>query len=145
MPALEIHLPEQPAPVSNAGQGLGTVMVLEDDPDVRNTVATVLADAGYQVITAENGRAALDRLDGNTEPDLILLDLMMPVLNGFDFLAEVQKHPRWSFIPVIVTSANQGYEAEDLKSFAVLRKPYDLPVLLEQVGRAVELARSARR
>ena len=121
------------------------VMVMEDDPDIRNSITTALSDEGYLVIAASNGQEGLTTLGVEGQPDLILLDLMMPVLNGFDFLAEVRRHPRWSFIPVIVASANQGYEPADLKTFAVLRKPFDLSALLESVRRGVELGRSTAR
>ena len=121
------------------------VMVMEDDPDIRNSITTALSDEGYLVMAASNGQEALTTLGVESQPDLILLDLMMPVLNGFDFLTEVRRHPRWSFIPVIVASANQGYEPADLKTFAVLRKPFDLYALLESVRRGVELGRSTAR
>ena len=94
---------------------------------------------------ADQASSPGDCLGFQVQPDLILLDLMMPVLNGFAFLAEIRQHPRWSFIPVIVASANQGYEASDLKSFAVLRKPFDLGILLSSVRRAVELGRTGAR
>ncbi len=122
-----------------------SILLLEDDSDTRQSMAQILTDEGYDVITAENGQDALDRLGFQFNPDLILLDLMMPVLNGFDFLTEIRLHPEWSFIPVIVASANQGYEAADLKSFAVLRKPFDLSVLLESVRRAIDVGRTATR
>ena len=59
--------------------------------------------------SASDGRDALDRLEFGLKPDLILLDLMMPVLNGFDVLAALKKRPDWSTIPVVVVSANRGY------------------------------------
>lgn len=123
----------------------GRILVMEDDADIRSSIASVLGKEGYQVTTAVNGRDALDRLADAPQPDLVLLDLMMPVLNGFDFLAEIRTHPKWSFIPVIVVSANQGYEPADLKTFSMLRKPFDLDHLLEEVRRGVELSRSSPR
>jgi len=113
-----------------------TVMVVEDDHDIRDSLSVALADAGYEVVEASNGQVALDRL-AIAEPGVILLDLMMPVLNGLEFLVRFRQNPRWSHIPVIVASANRGYDASDLGTFAVLRKPLDLNVLLEAVKSAL--------
>jgi CheY-like chemotaxis protein len=116
-----------------------TVMVVEDDHDIRDSLTVALSDAGYEVIDASNGRVALDRL-AIAEPKVILLDLMMPVLNGLEFLVEFRKNARWARIPIIVASANRGYDADDLGTFAVLRKPLELDDLLDWVKRAVALA-----
>lgn len=97
-----------------------------------------LSDEGYRVISAVNGKDALDLLEFKARPDLLLLDLMMPVLNGFDFLTEIRKNAEWAGIPVIVASANRGYDPVDLGAFAVLRKPLDLEELLELVGRVMK-------
>src|SRR3954468_21547672 len=102
-----------------------TIMVVEDDADIRDALTFALSDAGYHVVDASNGRVALDHL-ATVEPSVILLDLMMPVLNGMEFLVEFRKNPRWAHIPVIVASANRGYDAADLGTFEVLRKPIDL-------------------
>jgi two-component system chemotaxis response regulator CheY len=119
-----------------------TVMVVEDDHDIRDAMGIALSDAGYEVVDASNGRVALDRL-ATTLPGVILLDLMMPVLNGLEFLIEFRKNPQWTRIPVIVASANRGYDAADLGTFDVLRKPLDLDVLLEAVSRALGRANGA--
>jgi two-component system, chemotaxis family, chemotaxis protein CheY len=113
-----------------------TVMVVEDDHDIRDSLGIALADAGYEVVDASNGRIALDRL-ATTLPGVILLDLMMPVLNGLEFLVEFKKNPLWTRIPIIVASANRGYDAADLGTFMVLRKPLDLDVLLDSVSKAL--------
>jgi CheY-like chemotaxis protein len=113
-----------------------TVMVVEDDHDIRDSLSIALTDAGYDVVDASNGKVALDRLAA-TRPGVILLDLMMPVLNGLEFLVEFRKNPQWTQIPVIVASANRGYDAADLGTFAVLRKPLDLDSLLDWVSRAL--------
>jgi CheY-like chemotaxis protein len=115
-----------------------TVMVVEDDHDIRDSLGIALSDAGYEVVDASNGRIALDRL-ATTLPEVILLDLMMPVLNGLEFLVEFRKNPQWTQIPIIVASANRGYDAEDLGTFAVLRKPLDLDLLLDSVSKALGL------
>jgi DNA-binding response OmpR family regulator len=111
-------------------------MVVEDDHDIRDSLEIALTDAGYDVVDASNGRVALDRL-AMSLPGVILLDLMMPVLNGLEFLVEFRKNPLWKKIPIIVASANRGYDAADLGTFAVLRKPLDLDTLLDSVSEAL--------
>jgi CheY-like chemotaxis protein len=119
---------------------LPRVLVVDDDPDIRDTIAEVLSDEGYPVELACNGREALDLLGTDrAEPDLILLDLMMPELDGWGFMAEVQKVPRLAAIPVIVFSAHsvspEAVGALGARGF--LRKPLRLHQLLELVGAAV--------
>jgi CheY-like chemotaxis protein len=115
-----------------------TVLVVDDDPDIRDTIADVLSDEGYPVELACNGREALRMLGtAKAEPGLILLDLMMPELDGWGFMAEVQKVPRLAAIPVIVFSAH-SVNAEAVGALPVrgfLRKPLRLHELLDLVGR----------
>jgi CheY-like chemotaxis protein len=114
------------------------VLVVDDDPDIRDTVAEVLIDEGYPVEVASNGREALHVLSAaEAKPGLILLDLMMPELDGWGFMAEVEKLPGLAAIPVIVFSAHSvNAEAVGaLKICGFLRKPLQLHELLELVGR----------
>ena len=91
--------------------------------------------------SATDGRDALDRLEFGLKPGLILLDLMMPKLNGFDVLQALQSRPEWKSIPVVVVSANRGYEADDLVgAVSILRKPVNVDRLLEAVQQAVSPA-----
>lgn len=104
------------------------VLIVEDDPDTRRALEHVVKAAGYPVATAEHGQAALDYLlTANDSPGLILLDLMMPVLDGWQFLEEARQNPALSSIPVVVTSA-----APDLPTdtAGALRKPLDLDELV---------------
>jgi CheY-like chemotaxis protein len=114
------------------------VLVVDDDPDIREAVADVLSDEGYPIEMASNGREALDVLRaGKSKPHLILLDLMMPELDGWGFMAELEKLPELSSIPVIVFSAH-GVNAETVATLKVcgfLRKPLRLQDLLDLVGR----------
>ena len=114
-----------------------TLLVVEDDADIRETLAEALEGEGYLVFTARHGREALDRLEFGLRPALILLDLMMPVMNGLEFLSELRTRPGFSRTPVVVVSANQGYEAEDLGAREVLRKPITLDTLFKVVSRLV--------
>jgi CheY-like chemotaxis protein len=93
------------------------------------------------VHSATDGRDALDRLEFGLKPDVILLDLMMPVLNGFDVLEALRNRPEWKSIPVVVISANRGYEAADLEgAVSILRKPVSVDRLLAAVDEAAKAA-----
>jgi CheY-like chemotaxis protein len=114
------------------------VLIVDDDPDIRDAVGECLRYEGYDVHSAADGRDALDRLEYGLRPDVILLDLMMPVLNGFDVLEALKSRPEWKSIPVVIVSANRGYEAEDLSgAVSILRKPVNVDRLLAAVEQAV--------
>jgi CheY-like chemotaxis protein len=80
------------------------VLVVDDDPGVRQLLRRMLEPAGYAVAEAANGRLALERLREVT-PGVILLDLMMPEMDGFEFVAEVRRHEAWRGIPIVVITA----------------------------------------
>lgn len=114
------------------------VMVVDDEDDIRDTLALVLESEGYEVTTAANGRDALDRLDGALAPDLVLLDLMMPVMNGWDFHARLRQHPSHASLPVIAVTAFDDRTDDSLEGRAFdgyLQKPFDLDRLLSTVSR----------
>ncbi|HEY4884046.1 MAG TPA: response regulator [Myxococcales bacterium] len=114
------------------------VLIVDDDPDIRDAVGECLRYEGYDVHSATDGRDALDRLEYGLRPAVILLDLMMPVLNGFDVLEALKSRPEWKSIPVVIVSANRGYEAEDLSgAVSILRKPVNVDRLLAAVEQAV--------
>ncbi|MCH7843311.1 MAG: GAF domain-containing protein, partial [Chloroflexi bacterium] len=89
----------------------GPVLVVDDDPAVREMVRRMLQKEGWEVAFAENGRIALDMLD-ETAPSLILLDLMMPEMDGFEFIEELRRDDRWKRLPVVVVTA-KDITAED--------------------------------
>lgn len=114
------------------------VMVIEDDFAVRETLQELLEEEGFQVTPASNGREALERLRGvDAGPRLILLDLRMPVMDGWAFRAEMQADPQLSGIPVVVMSADTALDqkCQDLSVAGVLPKPVELDRLLETVHR----------
>jgi GAF domain-containing protein/DNA-binding response OmpR family regulator len=80
------------------------VLVVDDDAEVRQLLRRMLESEGFAVVEAENGRVALERLRGDP-PSLILLDLMMPEMDGFEFVAELRRHEGWRAIPVVVITA----------------------------------------
>jgi CheY-like chemotaxis protein len=79
-------------------------MIIEDDPTSRDMMKTMLDKAGWKTSTAENGRVGLERIE-EQQPDLILLDLMMPEMDGFEFVARLRQIEKWRKIPVIVLTA----------------------------------------
>ena len=116
---------------------MATILVIEDDPDMRELERTVLACGGHQVIVAENGREGLRALEGR-RPCVILLDLMMPVMDGFEFLAELRQEEAWRQIPVIVVTAKnlspEEHERLNGSVARILQKgAYDRQALLAEV------------
>ena len=112
------------------------VLIVEDDQDVREAIATFLAAEGYTVVEAEHGAAALQRLAVG-HFCLILLDLFMPTMDGWTFRSAQLRDPTLAAIPVVVISADPDVvpTAVALGAVASMRKPLDLGVLLETVAR----------
>ena len=106
------------------------ILVVDDDPDCRETLADLLSNEGYSVVCAENGREALDYLSGS-KPSLIILDLMMPAMSGWEFRARQKLDPNLESLPVVVTTAS-GL-VQDIEADAILHKPIDVGVLLDIV------------
>lgn len=114
----------------------GTILLVDDDDDTRNCVTSVLEGEGYDVLTARNGREALDVLASHDAPDLVLLDLMMPVMSGWDVLDALEKAPRLAALPIVVfTAAGEPAAHESAIGRPVLRKPIDLDLLLDMVAK----------
>jgi two-component system, chemotaxis family, chemotaxis protein CheY len=117
-----------------------TILVIDDDRDLREVVADVLNMHGYEVWTAEHGAAALERLEGaETLPSLILLDMMMPVMNGWAFAEEKAKSARLAAIPFIAFTAHvDSSEAANVVGAKLcLKKPFGMDELLETIERAL--------
>jgi CheY-like chemotaxis protein len=111
------------------------VLVVDDDPDIRETLRFVLEDAGYPVYTAENGKEALAILASqNRLPGLILLDLMMPVMSGEEMLKALKAVKALAQIPVTIVTAS-GAPMPPLAT-GLLKKPVDLDVLLRLVEKS---------
>jgi CheY-like chemotaxis protein len=113
------------------------VLVVEDDPDMLYTFIDVLQGAGYTVTGAIHGRDALDKLSTGLRPCLILLDLMMPVMTGWEMYEHLAADPELAAIPVVFASAAGAPPEENgsTRPAAYLTKPIQLHVLLETVGR----------
>jgi CheY-like chemotaxis protein len=120
--------------VSSDGAG---ILVVEDDADILRVILQVLGDEGHAVRGAANGRVALEMLRqaDATPPRLILLDLMMPLMDGWAFRAEQLRDPALADIPVILLTADGSAveKAQLMKCAGALRKPVELDALLTAV------------
>lgn len=114
----------------------GGVLVIDDDADIREAFKLLLEASGHQLATAADGAEALALLRDGIHPRLILLDLMMPGMNGFEFRAEQLRDPVLAAIPVVIISGD-GRIAEKARPLGLpwLLKPIDLDELLETMSR----------
>ena len=112
-----------------------TLLLVEDDPEIRDSIAEVLREAGRTVVCASDGLDALAKLDVVERPCLILLDLMMPRMDGIEFLRQLGKHPRSKDFPVLVLSAHATVQQAEVYPgvLGTLRKPFDIGQLLSWV------------
>jgi CheY-like chemotaxis protein len=109
-------------------------MIVEDDPDTREMLGKFLELEGFDVLTAANGRIALEQLGDGAPPCVIILDLMMPVMNGWQFREAQCRDPRLSSIPVVVvTAAGARADIPAIAADAWLPKPVDFDRLLETI------------
>jgi DNA-binding response OmpR family regulator len=121
----------------------GRVLVVDDEPMVRDTLGQVLSDEGYVVDLAVDGETALERVHA-TRPDAILLDLMMPGMNGRQFLQALRDEPAYASVPVMIMTAVHGLEiSATLGASEVVEKPFNVDELLNKVALAVYRSREA--
>ncbi|MBI3543477.1 MAG: response regulator [Deltaproteobacteria bacterium] len=114
---------------------LKALLLIDDDPHIRQVLAHAVELHGFRVMTAENGAEALHILEQLVDlPGLILVDMMMPVMGGIEFLTLKKQHPRLRAIPTAVLSASSSPPQNGLAEL-VLEKPFSLLDLLEIVGR----------
>jgi CheY-like chemotaxis protein len=114
-----------------------TVLVVDDDPGIRASLSDLLLAEGYGVSTAENGAAALETLRVNPRPDIMVLDLMMPVMSGWEVLEEVERDESFHVLPILVVSAMMAPIASPERRGGVrmsLPKPLDVETLLQAIG-----------
>jgi CheY-like chemotaxis protein len=114
-----------------------TILLIEDDDDIRESLAEILKLRGYHVVEVANGQDALDHLAAGLAPCLIILDLMLPVMSGWEFRNRQLADTRWSQIPTVLLSSINDLEqhSQRLRAVAFLAKPIDFESLYNTVDR----------
>lgn len=120
--------------LDKTGASRRAIMIIDDDDAIREALEDVLSDEGYEVVGVSDGQQALDYLRAEKRPSAILLDLWMPVMDGWKFLEALLGDPRFSRIPLVVLTAVRDQRARELHVAEVLTKP----VQLQQVLGALE-------
>ncbi|MCP3143099.1 response regulator [Pyxidicoccus xibeiensis] len=110
------------------------VLVVDDDPDIREAVQDILSFEGYTVVQADNGREALELLSQQPplRPCIILLDLMMPVMDGEELVGHLRKQPELAALPVILVTASGRALFEGVRT--IIKKPFEMDELLAAVA-----------
>jgi CheY-like chemotaxis protein len=128
----------------SAPVGLPLMMIIDDDDDLRDALADIMTAHGYEVGAFGDARAALAALEDGRTPFLILLDLMMPGMSGWEFRAVQLANPKLASIPVVVVTAATAFSdgGLTLSDVETLRKPFELNSLLTLVDRYATTARA---
>lgn len=119
-----------------------TVLIVDDEPAIRQLLADLLSAEGHAVLSATDGRNALEQLRSGARPCVILLDLMMPLLDGWQTAEQLRGDPELRTIPFAVIAANPRYEADAYRMGAAawLGKPVEIDTLLETVEHLCQAA-----
>jgi CheY-like chemotaxis protein len=114
-----------------------SILVVDDDNSIRETLRAILQDEGYPVAAARDGREALEQLASMPTPGLCIVDLVMPVMNGWELCAALASRPELARVPVLLVSANSQVDVPPagLETVHVMRKPISFDRLLEYVER----------
>ncbi|HEX8702846.1 MAG TPA: response regulator [Myxococcaceae bacterium] len=110
----------------------GSVLIVEDDEDIRAAMAELLEGEGFEVSVASNGQEGLEVLEQLGQPCLVLLDLMMPVMSGEDFLRHVRENPQFAPVPVIIVTASGRQPLPGAQG--ILKKPFEIGDLFATVA-----------
>jgi CheY-like chemotaxis protein len=121
--------------VTNSSNHRLRLLVVEDDLAIRDAMTDFLEEEGYDVITAANGDQALRMLEALEGPILVILDLMMPVMDGFEFLRQLRARPWLPSHRVLVITAGKGQVAPAENVVGCLQKPFELDRLLSVIER----------
>jgi CheY-like chemotaxis protein len=108
------------------------LLLVEDEPDIREQLRELFEDEGFAVIEARNGLEALNALERGLCPDMVFMDLMMPVMDGWELLASMQRNKRLAALPVMVASAMEDGTRVP-KGVPFVRKPFSVVKLLNAV------------
>lgn len=111
------------------------VAIIEDDGEFRNMLRELLEEERYRVVAVSNGAEALEALRGDELPNVILLDVSMPVMDGFDFLRVRNDDPRLSAVPVVLVTNAKPHERPTIGVNDVVRKPIDIDEILFAIKR----------
>lgn len=116
------------------------ILLIEDDPDIRESIVDILEDESFRVATAVDGEDGLERLRSGEAPDLILLDLLMPRMDARAFRKEQLRVPAWAAIPTVIMSADLRAEekARELSAAAGVSKPVEIDALLAVMRAALD-------
>lgn len=120
------------------------IFVIEDDADIREVLSALLSDEGYTVRSWASGVEALAAMDAGTRPDLIVLDLMMPQMDGWQFRVEQRKRPHIADVPVLVVSADGSAKAAAVDADAFMKKPLDVMRMTAVIDRLLTAAERRR-
>ena len=123
------------------------VLVVEDNEHAAYLLRTLLERAGYSVVVSPDGRDALEKLASMEPVDLVMLDLMLPYVSGYQVLIEARQNPKWQRVPIVVVTARtlemDAVRALETGANDFIRKPFSPEELLARVRRAIELRRCA--
>ena len=137
------QLTSMPRSRDQGGRGGGAaqrclVAIIEDDTEFRNMLRDLLEEENYQVVAVANGAEALEALHGERVPNVILLDVSMPVMDGFDFLRFRNDDPRLAAVPVVLVTNAKPHERPTIGVNDVVRKPIDIDEVLFAIRRYCE-------
>ena len=126
------------------------IMIVDDSPELTFTVKSLLEesyDNEYEVVVADSGKKCLELLKDNKIPDLILLDIMMPNMDGWDVAAEIKKNPEWgSKIPIVFLTAKTDSDSKTfgkIVSADYIEKPFEIEDLKERIDKTLEQRKNA--
>jgi CheY-like chemotaxis protein len=129
------------------GSRVTRILVVEDDPSLRSMLRLIFELAGYEVVEAGDGRAALDLMGGSQIPDIVTIDLMMPIMNGNQLIRRLRSETRTASIPIVVVSANaraaEGVQASQRGADALVSKPF-VPASLVRLVKSFDVGALGR-
>jgi len=118
------------------------ILVVDDEPDILLTVGQMLEMSGYEVVRAKDGNECIDRMNEfETDPDLIILDIMMPNVSGWDVAAKLKENPKWKDIPIVFLTAKGDPMSVGMGGLAAVDyivKPFDIKDLVTRVKKILE-------
>ena len=127
----------------NLEQSKSRILVVDDDVDTLNSMSEFLQSEGFETVCAQNGQQAWELMHRAPGPDLVVLDLMMPKMDGWTFRMHQRRDPKLAAIPIVVVSAFSAKAIDD-DAEAIFTKPINLPAFIQAVKRGVTRRRASR-